>query len=135
MTIKTLRKISGLTQKEFSNKYDIPIRTLQRWEQNQSSPANYILKLLEKDICNDKDEIIKIPGDKIDYIYNVTRRQLINSKGIVINIEIKNIKKIKLNNLSIYCDVLFEKYNKGIKSFLEDCKYDETTDILWERFY
>lgn len=135
MYIETLRKITGLTQKEFANKYEIPIRTLQKWEQHQSFPANYLIKLLEKDICSQNDEIIKFKSEKDEFIYNITRGQLINKKGIIINIEIKDVKKIKKHNLGVYSEILFENYNKNIKSFIEDCEYDKKSDTLWERFY
>lgn len=47
-SIRELRRQSGLTQKEFAYKYDIPIRTIQKWERNGSTPPRYIEEAIEK---------------------------------------------------------------------------------------
>lgn len=39
MTIKRLRQTTGLTQKEFSERYRIPLKTLQNWEADSDQPA------------------------------------------------------------------------------------------------
>ena len=44
--IQTMRKYSGYNQKEFSEKYEIPKRTLQDWEQGKRNPPEYTKKLL-----------------------------------------------------------------------------------------
>lgn len=45
---KELRRTQGLTQEEFAKKYSIPVRTLQRWEQGQNNPPEYIIKLIQE---------------------------------------------------------------------------------------
>ena len=47
MDIKELRKRTGLSQEQFAEKYGMPRRTLQNWEQGSRKPAKYILDLLE----------------------------------------------------------------------------------------
>ena len=47
MNIKELRNKTGLSQSNFARKYGIPVRTLQQWEQNRSSPSKYVLNMLE----------------------------------------------------------------------------------------
>lgn len=48
MTIKQLRKITGLTQEKFAEYYGIPIRTIQEWEYGRVKPKDYVMKLLIK---------------------------------------------------------------------------------------
>ena len=38
----------GMTQKEFAEKYDIPVRTIQKWERNGSIPPLYIAEAIDK---------------------------------------------------------------------------------------
>lgn len=44
--IKEIRVCEGLSQNAFAEKYGIPVRTLQEWEQNRSQPPAYFEKLL-----------------------------------------------------------------------------------------
>ncbi len=58
MDIKRLRQLSGLTQKEFSERYRIPLKTLQNWESDINSPSarkcpEYVPFLLERVIAAD----------------------------------------------------------------------------------
>ena len=48
MGIQQLRASTGLSQKGFSEAFQIPVRTLQQWEQGKSSPAPYVLAMMEK---------------------------------------------------------------------------------------
>jgi len=41
------RKRIGLSQREFAVEFDIPLGTLRRWEQEQSSPSKSRLELFE----------------------------------------------------------------------------------------
>ena len=58
MDIKQLRQTTGLTQKEFCNRYLIPLKTLQNWESDDNLPSarkypQYLLFLLERAIKED----------------------------------------------------------------------------------
>jgi len=58
MEIKRLRRSSGLTQKEFSTRYQIPLKTLQNWETDTSSPSartcpTYVVSLLRRAVMED----------------------------------------------------------------------------------
>lgn len=63
--IKQLRTITNLNQKEFANKYLIPLKTLQNWETNIECKSyrkcpNYVYKLLKNKVINDyKKEYIE----------------------------------------------------------------------------
>lgn len=48
MTIKELRQLTGLSQSQFSQKFNIPVRTLQNWEIGKAQPAPYIPEMIEK---------------------------------------------------------------------------------------
>lgn len=58
MNVKQIRQAAGLTQKEFSQRYSIPLKTLQNWESNQNLPSyracpQYVLLLLERVVKTD----------------------------------------------------------------------------------
>ena len=55
--IKELRAQTGMTQKEFGQMLNIPIRTIQDWEQNRRTPPEYVVELIEYKIK--KEEKIK----------------------------------------------------------------------------
>lgn len=54
-----LRKKYGLTQRELSEKYDIPLRTIQNWELRYCCPL-YVYFLISKDLsfCKFMDDEI-----------------------------------------------------------------------------
>ena len=45
--VKVLRINAGMTQREFSDYFEIPKRTLQDWESNNTSCSIYLLKLMQ----------------------------------------------------------------------------------------
>lgn len=59
MTIKEMREALGDSRKKFSERYEIPVRTLEDWEAGRRNPAPYILKLLERVVNEDLKEIEK----------------------------------------------------------------------------
>ena len=57
MNINEIRKKSKLTQKEFADKYNIPVRTIQKWERNGSTPPDYVIELIEKNEFMDNTDL------------------------------------------------------------------------------
>lgn len=53
MSIRDLRKLLGDTQSEFSERYNIPFRTIQNWESGVRKPPEYIIDLLKQRINGD----------------------------------------------------------------------------------
>lgn len=58
MTIKKLREQLGISQVEFSKKYDIPIQTIRQWESNPGTTSyrkcpDYIVSLISRLISAD----------------------------------------------------------------------------------
>lgn len=47
MTIKELRKASGMTQQKFADYFGIPKRTIQNWEAGINKCPEYLLDLME----------------------------------------------------------------------------------------
>lgn len=51
MDVATIRKKTRLTQKEFSEAFEIPLSTLRQWEQGQRvprGPAQSLLKIIDR---------------------------------------------------------------------------------------
>lgn len=46
LTIKNIRKQTGLSRTAFSQKYNIPLRTLEEWESGRRTPPVYIPRML-----------------------------------------------------------------------------------------
>lgn len=57
MNISELRKNAGMTQKEFAERYGIPLRTIQKWERNGSTPSEYVVRLVEKNMFLENTEL------------------------------------------------------------------------------
>lgn len=43
-----IRKSSGLSRNDFAAKYHIPIRTLEKWERSEITPAEYLIEWLAR---------------------------------------------------------------------------------------
>lgn len=50
-----IRKISGLSRSAFAEKYHIPIRTLEKWERAEITPADYLTEWLERIVREDAE--------------------------------------------------------------------------------
>lgn len=75
-----IRTGTGLTQEAFALKYNIPVRTLQEWEQGRSTPPDYVLNLLKKEINNEFDfEKLRIPAKTK---FRVITEQFLNADRI-----------------------------------------------------
>lgn len=46
--VKQIRTMSGLSRNEFAAKYHIPIRTLEKWERSEITPAEYLIEWLAR---------------------------------------------------------------------------------------
>lgn len=53
MAIKEIRALTGLSQKGFSEKYGIPLPTIQHWERGNRECPQYVLDLLEFKVKSD----------------------------------------------------------------------------------
>lgn len=48
-----IRKMSGLSRNAFAEKYHIPVRTLEKWERSEITPADYLVEWLERIVRED----------------------------------------------------------------------------------
>lgn len=53
MNIKELRAAAKMTQKEFSEYFNIPKRTIEQWEGGQRKPPHYLVDLIEYKLKNE----------------------------------------------------------------------------------
>ncbi len=57
--LKEIRRPTGLNMNDFSLKYEIPVSTYSKWEQGQTAPPDYVIKLLkfkvESDLTSSKN--------------------------------------------------------------------------------
>lgn len=54
MNTVEIRAILGVSRAEFSRRYEIPIRTLEDWDAGRRQPTEWMLKLLERVVREDK---------------------------------------------------------------------------------
>ena len=54
-----LRKMTGLSQRKFGDKYNIPWRTIQEWEYGTRVPPDYVYELLKFKVEHDMKEFRK----------------------------------------------------------------------------
>lgn len=62
MTIKELRQQTGLSQSAFAKYFEIPLRTVQDWEQGKRKPPEYLVKLMQYKL-EKESYTITIKGD------------------------------------------------------------------------
>lgn len=50
MTVRDMRKVTGLSQNKFADLLEIPVANIQRWEQEIVSPPAYVTRLIQRDL-------------------------------------------------------------------------------------
>lgn len=53
MNIKQLRTMSGMTQAQFADYFNIPKRTVENWETGVRTPPEYVVRLIEYKLTNE----------------------------------------------------------------------------------
>ena len=108
-SIKELRNSTGLTQREFAQKYQIPISTLRKWEQGEASPAKYVISLIAKTLPSTDMNLKKIEGYNGEaYYYDRIKNMVFDSQGNGVSVE-EDLDDVKAVNISIY----LEETNSG----------------------
>ena len=74
MTIKEIRKSTGLSQSKFADKFGINVRTLQDWESGRSNPPSYLCTLLQK-VMQAED------GPSVKHIIYADKRGILEKHG------------------------------------------------------
>ena len=55
ISVKNLRRRSGMSQGLFAQYMEIPVRTLQEWEQGKRTPSSYIVKMIHRIILLEEE--------------------------------------------------------------------------------
>ena len=128
--IRELRDIAGMSQTAFAEKYGIPVSTLRKWEQGESSPAPYLLNLLAASIPGTDFSLQEIYCDNGScYYYDPYKKTVSDSAGNTIRIT-EDLNEVKQKNLQLYLKDLFEAFYEIQDKFNRDCRYDKTEDII-----
>ncbi|MDO4961260.1 MAG: helix-turn-helix domain-containing protein [Eubacteriales bacterium] len=129
--IKELRLKTGLTQVEFAQRFDIPVSTLRKWEQSESTPPAYVIKLIASLIPGTNNELkVFKSSSRAVYYYDPVKKLLYDQIGNSIFVN-ESLEGVNEENLSIYINRLFEDFYSIQKKFNDDLKYDKEEDILW----
>ena len=100
MKIEAVRHIVGMSQREFSNYFGIPVGTLRNWEQGISSPPTYVFNMIFQSIRRDK---------------------MINLETIKFNALLNKLAELSENGIENFKDATEETWD-------EKLFYDETTE-------
>ena len=129
--IRELRESTGLSQTAFAKMFHIPVSTLRKWEQNESSPPKYVVRLIENALpCNKKEYHCYLGSDGSKYYLDRDNNMVIDSLGnkIAFNEDINDVIE---SNVGLYIEKLFKNYYEAVKEFDNDLKYDKIEKIKW----
>lgn len=122
MTIKELRKKTGMSQSAFAAYFDISVRNIQEWEQGRRTPPPYVVSMMNR-IINLENGLKRRNLEMLKEKINGESEQLLNlSKNCRVGSMawLSNIEKVKRQNPE---DFIF---NTGI------CGNDTLSDLLSE---
>lgn len=129
--IRELRDKTGLTQKAFAQRYGIPLSTLRKWEQGESSPPSYVVEMLAKSIPSVNHDLQEFrSSDGKVYYYDPIRNSVTDQIGNTIKVH-ENLNKVKKENLFLYLRDLFDDFYEIQDKFDRDCRFDMKEDIIW----
>ena len=131
--IRELRDSTGLTQKAFSELYGIPVSTLRKWEQGESSPPDYVIRLLARSLPQKKQSLRTLKGrDETVFYYDPARNSVLDARGNEILVR-ESLDGVEEPNLILYLEDLFEDFYSIQEKFNRDCFYDKQERIIWTR--
>ena len=130
MKIRDIRKITGLSQRAFADKYKIPLSTLQHWERDYTQPPKYYLNLLESSVGINSDVSYFKGKHGETYIYSSINKSVTNTCGDMIHVD-DVFERIKSENAALYLSELFDSIEHAKKMFMKDCEEDVRSDIIW----
>ena len=67
MTVKELRAKTGLSQSKFAARFELPVRTLQDWEQGRFNPPPYVVAMMERilDLEHQLDDAYRVINQEV----------------------------------------------------------------------
>lgn len=63
MTVNEIRKNTGLSQSKFADHFEIPVKSIQKWERGGSNPLPYLPKMMKRIL--DLEEKVKVLEEKL----------------------------------------------------------------------
>ena len=129
--IREIRDLTGLSQSRFAERFEIPVSTLRKWEQGETTPPHYVVKMLSAMVpkpCERQEKIICKDGSV--FYYDKTSGRLSDQTGDQIRIN-ADLDGVKRENLHLYVHDLFESYYEIREKFERDCEFDKKEDIIW----
>ena len=131
INFKEIRRKTKMTQRELADLFGIPISTLRKWEQGESTPPVYVTALIAKALPVTDESLRVINGrDGNVYYHDKVRSCLLDEKGNAITIK-DDLNGVKERNLGLYVSDLFERFYEIQSRFESDCYYDRKEDINW----
>lgn len=129
--IKELRDRTNLSQNRFAEKFGIPVSTLRKWEQGETTPAPYIVNMLARQIKGSSESLQKIEcKDGSIFYYDPLSTSLSDIYGNSIIIH-ENLDGVKSQNLPLYVKDLFDSFYEIQNKFNQDVILDKKEDIIW----
>lgn len=129
--IKELRQSTNLSQKEFAEMFHIPLSTLRKWEQNESTPPSYVISLIKNSLPQtNKDFEIYLGSEGQKYYLDKNNNRVGDSLGNWISYH-ESISDVIKENIGLYIENLFNKYYEAIKNFDDELKSDKIHKIKW----
>lgn len=129
MEIKKLREKTKLSQKRFSEKFGIPVKTLQKWEQHDSDPLPYLISLIQNEISAEEFIDVSKYFKKRTNSFEITNSKPYKNNDKIHPIHQNDVQKI-LETLKEYSEV------KSVvvfgSSVEETCNYQSDIDIYVE---
>lgn len=116
--IKKFRNVIGMSQREFSTYFCIPIGTLRNWEQGISSPPKYVFEMIGAILM--RDEMINI--ETIKFTKMLDELAELSKNGID---EFKNATEENQRS-KIFYDKHSEDENGNYRVVLDACILDDT---------
>ena len=80
--IRELRDHTKMTQQAFADHFGIPVSTLRKWEQGESSPPDYVIRLITKALPQNDQVLQRLQGENGSvFFYNPGRHSVLDMKG------------------------------------------------------
>ena len=129
--VRELRDLTGLSQKAFAEEFQIPVSTLRKWEQGESSPPPYVIRLLASAIPAGQEGLEEIPyKDGTSFFFDPVRGMVMDRLGNAVRVK-DDLEGVSRPNLGLYLHNLFDDYDSVRKQFERECHFDRTESILW----
>ena len=110
--IKDLRQQMGLSQSQFAERFGIPVRTIQQWEQGKSSPPSYV-----------SDMMVKLAGYSEPIIIEKVRKRSVGDTPLVnYSIPTSDRWKICIDDAFTNCEKIYPIQQRKVREIIDDAR-------------